>query len=211
MRITFTLLFLSIIYSIPTCAQSWPDVLVADLESRKMKLVVTNYFEDEKLLNEINSYRQQINQSDQLSFDSTGLYQQTINAIDPNSIFASVYAEVLPMQHKSTTTSFYKQLTFEDKGEINTEIRYINKQFFDQLLKENRIKTINTWISNPQAKDVIAMEGISAVTAMKLFLHIEKDGDYVLVKWKYINRFVIQSIPSHIANKNTYQQLTQPK
>ncbi len=211
MRNTFICLFILIITTFQAHSQSWADLIINDLQSGSTNIVYTNYFEDEKLLSEINEFRSSINQMDQLSFDSTGLYHKIKKTINPLLLFQSQNTQVIPIQHKSTTASFYKMLAFEDKGEINTEVNRLNRRLFDILLEENRKKALKNWVSDHRQRNLLAMDGISGVAAMKLLIHIENEDDYVLIKWKFISRFVIQTIPEHMAKDNSYQQLSIPK
>lgn len=185
-------------------AQSWVDQIHSVILEEKATVVVSDYFADRNLFDQINRLRQQKFQAEELPFDTTGQYTKAKKQLNQFLKFTSQNIGMIPIRNNGSAVAFRKILNFEDSGQMVAAPGLISKFLVDQIFEKGIKNCLSTWFGDNSKNQVFRLNGLSAVTAMKLLITFEKQDDMVKLTWKYVSSYTLNTWPDNMVR--SYQE-----
>ncbi|MCG8322455.1 MAG: hypothetical protein MI921_23355 [Cytophagales bacterium] len=206
MRITSCIFLLNLFVYGQATAQSWIDHIPAILQEDKANMIVSSYFADKKLFNQVNHMRRQKFQLEPLPFDTTGQYTKSKKELNRSLQFISQNINMIPIRHNSQ--ALRKVLNFEDSGQMLVSVNEINDALVERIFERNINNTLDNWLGDQSKNSILRLKGLSAVAAMKLFITFEKEDNAVRVIWKYASSYTLNKLPENMVRTGSQSRIS---
>lgn len=211
MRITSLILILGLFRPCHAYAQSWVDEIPTVLQEDKASIVVSDYFADKGLFDRINNLRSQEFGLDRLPFDTTGQYTRAKKQLNQFLRFTSQNIGIIPIRDNNAGVTSRKTLNFEDSGHIKIPASQINNLLVGQIFEKNIKNCVNTWFQDRDKNQILRLNGLSSVAAMKLLITFEKSENMVEVMWKYVSSYTLKTLPENMVRSDGQDRITRLK
>lgn len=211
MRITTFILMLSLFRPCHAYAQSWADQIPAVIQQEKASIVISDYFADKSLFDQINHLRNQMFELEHLPFDTTGQYTRAKKQLNQFLRFTSQNISIIPVRDNNGGVTSTKTLNFEDSGHMKISIHQINTLLVDQIFERNIKNCVNTWFQDENKNQTFRLNGLSAVAAMKLLITFEKSENMVKLMWKYVSSYTLRTLPENMVRSDGQNRISRLK
>ena len=200
MRTASLLLIIGLCGHGPAWAQSWIDQISVMIQEEKATIVISDYFADISLFDQVNQLRNEEFRLESLPFDTTGQYTAAKNRLNQFLQFTTQHISIIPVRNNNSDLTSRITLHFEDHGRMEVSPDHLNRSLTDALLAKNIKNCLQAWAADESKNKVLRANGSGAVAAMKVLISFEKQHNVVKIKWKYVSSYTLLTPPENMAS-----------
>ena len=183
-------------------AQSWIDLIPVMIQEEKATIVISDYFADKSLFDQVNQLRNQEFRLKSLPFDTTGQYTAAKNRLNQFLQFTTQNISIIPVRNGNSDITSRITLNFEDQGHMEVSPNQVNRSLTDELLAKNIKNCLQAWMAGESKNRVLRAKGSGAVAAMKVLISFQKQHNMVKIKWKYVSSYTLLTPPENMASSD---------
>ncbi len=183
-------------------AQSWAAQIGSALNRGEVSLVFNNQPQQQKLLDYINSYRRLHLRHMPLLQDSLELNTYSKRTFEEVSEMGTVDSLNLKVFSSNQSTQIVNQIYYTQSDRLTIAYTELNDELLNQIYVQCMSNAMYNWIDNEKQNKLLTKDDNQIATTSQLVLNITKQGNLILVNWKYLGSFSVAQQPQELLAVN---------